>query len=339
MTPHPSKPRHRRSLAVATGLLALVAPLAAVAVSSAPAEASNTKTHHVKMYKVEAQVDLDGEYPDNSTHTHLSCGAGDYALDGMWRVDSVDQANPDTDTFGDERDVEVTASYGDTADMTKWHFEITNRADGDAQLKIFLTCLQGTTEGQHGHSHAITVTNKTLPASNNQADGDWEKEYTAQCAVGQYAVAPGFKIANGSARPYGSYMTTDFRGWKWGFVNSSTPDIQPYLRCLTIRTGAAGAGGHVHKLYAQWFPGYAGDMDFVPVKHQTERQYSCTNKFYDKGMVASWWINDHQYTYWLGMDPRPKTRAFRYWREAGGDGKTYIALLCIGTRTSKQQAP
>lgn len=57
------------------------------------------------MYKVEAHVDPSGEFPDNSLHTHLSCDVRDYALDGMRRVDHVDQANPDLGIVGDERDV------------------------------------------------------------------------------------------------------------------------------------------------------------------------------------------------------------------------------------------
>ncbi len=339
MTSH----RNKRYLGIATGLVALVAPLAAVTVASAPAaQASNLKSHHVKLYKVEAQVDLDGEFPGNTIHQDLSCNPGDDALDGMWRVDHVDQANTDVnpDATGDARDVVVTASYGDPGDMGHWNFDITNNATGSAQLKVFITCISSSTENQHGHNHAIIVEDQAIAALTNQADGDFEPDYADQCSSGKVAVAPGFQITSGAARPYGSTPSptgVSGLGWKWGFVNADTPDIQLYLRCLTIRTGSTNS--HVHKLYAKWLPDLAGDQDFIPVSNGYERRYSCNEKFYDKGMVASYWLDDHAFAWWLGMDPRPKTRAYRFWREAGGSGENHIGLLCIGTRTSGQLKP
>ena len=108
------------------------------------------QTARVYMYKVEKHVDLSGEFPDQNLHEHVYCNPGDIALDGMWRVDHVDQASP-PDTYGDERDVSVLASYGDDIDRTKWHFRMTNFADGDAQIKLFATCIRGTVEQAYGH--------------------------------------------------------------------------------------------------------------------------------------------------------------------------------------------
>ena len=106
-----------------------------------PAASQAAPNHFLKIYKVEVQVDLDGgEY----AHEHVYCNPGDYAIDGMWRVDNVDQANPQIGIFGDLRDVSVSRSYSDLqqgGDPAKWHFEMTNHADGRAQLKIFSTCL------------------------------------------------------------------------------------------------------------------------------------------------------------------------------------------------------
>src|SRR3954454_22360370 len=133
--------------------LVVAAFLLLFAVSSANADTA-TK-HFLKMYKVEKQIDLAGEFPDNSFHEHLYCDAGDYAVDGMWRVEHVDQANAQLGEFGDERDVRFDASYGDDVDPTKWHFRGINNADGRAQVKLWVTCLGGQTNEVAGHTHTL----------------------------------------------------------------------------------------------------------------------------------------------------------------------------------------
>ena len=48
---------------------------------------------------------------------------GDYALDGMWKVDAHD---------GDPRSLRVDASYGGDVDANVWHFSFTNDGPGRA---------------------------------------------------------------------------------------------------------------------------------------------------------------------------------------------------------------
>src|SRR5947209_20587848 len=98
----------RRRLAGLTGVaVIMVLGLGGVA------RANVSTQHFLHMYKVEKQVDLEGEFPGNTFHDHLFCDAGDYAVDGMWQVAHVDQANPQLGEFGDERKVEITRSYRD----------------------------------------------------------------------------------------------------------------------------------------------------------------------------------------------------------------------------------
>ena len=330
--------RRSRKFLIGSAVAALIAPLALVSSFSSPAQASAPKPHHVKMYKVEAHVDLGGEFPDNSVSQDLSCNGNDYALDGMWRVDHVDQANPDLDMVGDERDVRVDASYGDNVNPSQWHFRFYNGADGDAQLKVFLTCLQRDTENQFGHSHPIVLSNRYDQANAALPSGTNAFDHTPSCVSGEVVVAPGFNFTAGSGRIFRSWPSSGLDGWQWGFLVGGTPaDVTTYYRCLQVKTGPSGTGPHAHNLYAMWDSGYGGVHYALPVNTGYEVQQSCESKLYNKGMVAGFWIDDPWHTWWLGMDPRPKTRAFRYWNEGGGS--VWSTLLCVGSRTGKQIAP
>ena len=65
--------------------------------SNRPPEARHVRTGW-RWPQVEKHVDLSGEIPDNFVDTTLSRYGGDDVLDGMWRVDHVDQADPPAPT-------------------------------------------------------------------------------------------------------------------------------------------------------------------------------------------------------------------------------------------------
>ncbi len=56
-------------------------------------------------------------------------------------------------------------------------------------------------------------------------------------------------------------------------------------------------------------------------------------------MVAGFWIDDPGHTFFLGMDPRPKSRAYRFWYDNSGANSVYLGALCIRSRTDKQIKP
>lgn len=341
-----------RTFVVGAAVAALLAPLAIVAALASPAPAAQMKQHEVYMYKVEKHIDLSGEYPDQNVHEHVYCDPGDIALDGMWRVDSVDQANP-PETYGDERDVYFSASYGDDADRSEWHFRATNFADGTAQIKLFVTCIRGNVEAAFLHSHAVKISNRSEFSHSFAAGlGAYDASHENVCPAGTYAVAPGFNVTNPA--PYGSKLrifrswpTTNFRGWQWAFMADAAPvDVKVYLRCLNTKVANAGNGPHSHELPMTWRPaGYAGVLDHLNVLKTQERRLNCDDGLngqdyqHHKLMVGAFWINDPFHVWFLGMDPRPKQRAYKYWWDGSGDDGVYHAGLCIRNRTGKQIAP
>ena len=355
--------RYRRIL-VGSAVAALLAPLALVAAFASPASAAPGKPHEVYIYKVEKHVDMSGEFPDQYLHDHVFCNPGDIALDGMWRVDHVDQANPPF-TQGDERDVYFTASYGDDADRTKWHFRAHNYADGDAQIKLWVTCIRGTVEQAHGHTHSVQVSSRHDDAAHTSLGADVEPvitnsyDHLFQCGPGEIAVAPGFnfthlgpQISGGDdddfrVRLAGSWPTATYRGWHWDFlVEDSGVNVTLYLRCLSIKTSAAGAPSHAHNLEWAFRPnGFGGSSQLLSVVGTQERRINCDDgadgKFFQdyKAAVAGFRIHDPWHTWFLGMDPRPKQRAYKFWWDGTSFNDVNLGAICIRARTSKQVAP
>src|ERR1044072_6540074 len=90
--------RSRYRIAAAVG--ALVAPMAVVATTSAPADAgTSTHKHEVSMCKVARYLKVVGVGTATvveSTGQSVYCDPGDIVLDGMWSIRNVDKYHPPT---------------------------------------------------------------------------------------------------------------------------------------------------------------------------------------------------------------------------------------------------
>ncbi|HEU5037029.1 MAG TPA: hypothetical protein VFT70_08485 [Nocardioides sp.] len=366
---------------IAAAIGALVAPLALVAAVSAPADAGTKHKHDVYMYKVERNIRLVGVGSDNSADSGsqtLSCNAGDLVLDGMWSVKHVDQYNPPapdpddpddpdfptTTTLGgqynDERDVWVQASYPEPSDLRSWQFVLQNKAYGDAQVKLFLTCIRGYTEYTNSHHHQVKVRNLFAgagyyadgPRNDIDGHGSYKRFGTDLSLWGapacsspyEYFVAPGFQFGSAGYRPIASYPRASGRSWAWEFAtdgSSALPgSIRVYGRCIERRVFDGATPRHAIAMTAQ--PGwdfanwYSGS---VALGNPKELQYSCGQSDHSlhayKAMVAWFYLDSYWWDNWfLGMEPRPKTRSFYFWNHAGSPASVRYGTLCINSRTS-----
>jgi len=315
---------------VAAALGALVAPLAFVAATQTAADAASSRTHDISMYKKEMYLPLEGEFPDNVASPSMSCDNGDIVTDGMWRIDSVDDYWDDGDfSAGDPLKVKILASYPDAGDRRTWNFRIQNDNDGRAQLKLFITCIRGTVDFQNGHSHGLDVTGVGLKSTTQNAPFgfDWT---TNTCPTGYVPIAPGFNFTNGSgalfrSKPWGSI------GWSWGFNVAGPVDVNLYLSCLNLKVLPSGTG-HSHKLTA----GQYTSVRFIPDSKKWEETYSCDGSY--KALVGQFDISGWNNVWFLGMDPRIKSRSYSFMR-SGGPADVTIGALCVKSRTGKQIAP
>ncbi|MDI6910697.1 hypothetical protein [Nocardioides sp.] len=360
----------RFRIAVAIG--ALVAPLVVVATSALPADAGTSKhKHEVYMYKVEKNIRLSGVGSDGSADSGsqlVRCNAGDQVLDGMWSVKHVDQYQPpppDTDedpdfpsaptlhgTYDDERDVWVRASYPDPSDLRSWQFEIENKAWGDAQVKLFLTCIRGYTEYANSHHHQIKVRSLFGGLYSAVDQGGWftsepQAEPWGKCATNEYFVAPGFDLGSANFRLRGTYPRAFGQSWGWSFITDGSPvplQISIYGRCISRQVFDLATPRHAIAMkhlpgtsFGSW---YASN---IPQGDPEERQYTCDQADGDyhayKAMVGWFYLDSHWDDNWfLGMEPRPKTRSYYFWNHYGGPAAVRYGTLCINSRTSNPLA-
>ncbi len=363
--------RSRIRVALAVG--ALVAPLAMVAAASAPASAGTPKhKHEMVLYKVESTVKLGGAGSEiDSPNQSLRCNPGDYVLDGMWLVKHVDQYPPDPDDdpgnpsggqYNDERDVWVQASYPDQGDLRTWQFVFANKAYGDAQLRLAITCINGETQtaGQgpgHLHKHQVKVRNLFAGGAATVAH-PWAGRFYVDsgtqgwgaCQPGEYFVAPGFDLGAPSYRLVGSYPSTVNAGlsWAWEFAVANTVPVTPqpvninvYGRCIDRKVVAN--DGHRHSIamvhapglpFGSWHESFISQMAYpAEVQYQCDQDNTSLHNY--KAMVGWFWMGTNwEHNWFLGMEPRPKLRAFTFWNPSPGAAQVKFGTLCINARTS-----
>lgn len=361
-------------------LLGLITSAAAIAAFGVPSTALAGKSHHLSPYKVEQHVELEGE--DNE-YT-IDCKAGDIAIDGMWRIDGVDQDNDWQDpneelaahwapvldggigTSPDHfilKSVRPLAAYADAVNKGRYHFEFTPLSGADVQLKLFLTCLpQPLTGSGHTHNWQFTTTPNqqttttvptVLPAPNAAAT----ETGAANCPAKTILIQPGFRTTSTEqhliySRPYPSGPTWNGRRWGWTFFQNPVTAPNPTLtwRCIDIRTSVPNVGGtHTHRFVFNKreteFDGSLDKPEFGP-QQTGERQQHCGEHY--KALLGGFDITEsfvpefvgpphvpaHMGMYFLGMDPRPKTRAFRFVNLHNASFDVTTAAVCFKDRTT-----
>jgi hypothetical protein len=330
---------------VGAGLAALLAPLG-LALTTTAADAGAPTTHQLRYYSVQQFVTIAGEYPDNEKEVYLSCKSGDFAVEGTWAVDHVDDLNPDAEiNSGDERDVHVAQSlgYAENHLVNWWYFKFVNNADGNAQVNVFLTCLDRETTDNAGHKHLLSIGERRVASVAAVPVNDVGTSTLGACPANSISVAHGFVTGvdgTGPSRLYRSWPTVG-GGWAWRFKNDSASVHSGAVgvdRCLSLRTQPAGAGGHVHKLTAAFGPvNVDGVATTLPASEKVHSEFTCEahNSFIVAGSMA---LTNPSISWYLGNSPRGRTHAHRFWNTHEAPG-TYVGGWCLAMRTGKQVRP
>jgi hypothetical protein len=309
-----------------------------------PASAMAGKSHHLKLYKVEQHIDIEGDLDYT-----ISCNPGDIATDGMWRIDDVSQDN-EFDTLGQWTQTVAIKSTTVAANEQDYVFRFLPIAGGDVQGKLWVTCLENPVTG-NGHTHhfntrritstqtAITAptTSQSYTVGPGSGGGDHVAGY---CPKGTYVpIAPGFDLTTTDGYGYvqknwDATTGTDV-AWEWKFnVASAGPATDAFTaklsyRCLELRSDLGGVPAHRHRIVQQY-----KSKSSLPVLRRTFRTHEVQCGEHYKGMVGEWWVSDY-HLYYLGMDPRIKARAFKFVNpEFLNDYTVDLKLSCFKDRTT-----
>ncbi|MCW2998672.1 MAG: conserved repeat domain protein [Solirubrobacterales bacterium] len=269
-------------------------------------------THQLTDSKIESQVDLE---PGQTRTVAIDCGAGQILTDGSVRVDAVDQGT------GDLASVHVLAAHGDG--VAGYTATVRNMAAGRAQAKLFGNCLSARTSTDDGHAHDVLV---SAPVTVSQSVLAGRGNATVQCGPGKIPVQPGFDFERGDAQIVTSEPTADGTGRHFAFEvlegTAATFSVRCLDRYLAVRDG------HTHLLGLE----RRTKQVTVPAGQTVEVQVICGDQ--SKGIVGDFAIEDGLVS--LGHDPRPKTRAFRFYNPTGHDLQAAVGLLCLDERTGPE---
>lgn len=293
----------------------------------AAASAAGGPAHDLKLYKVEQQVSVQAA----GVLADVSCEAGDHALDGMWRVDSVDGASPTA--------IAVPEAFPDPADAATYRFRFTKAVPGQTQLKVFVTCLGGSTApGGPGHGHGFTVSPvRTASFAGGPGVGAGFQPAPNACATGQLAVSPGYAFSTGGGHVVGSRPSLPneadpLRNWAMAFWLDAPSTWTTSFRCLTLKSSTT--NGHAHKAFAK-LVGFPQVPAAIGPGETTELQTSCDEQA--KALVGAFdtfpWFAEQDW--FLGMDPRIKTRAYRFHNAGAAPMLVWTGAVCLKDRTSK----
>ena len=182
--------------------------------------ATDTHDHQLDVSKTEEYVSLQA----GETRTQdLTCANGATMTDGSVEVMSVDQGH------GTKADVVV--GQASSTGLGSYRFVVTNGTTGQAQVKLFGTCLAGSTTTVAGHAHGITV--GTLQTLGTGALAVGRHSFTLPIAAGTRAVAPGIQVVSGQAHLVAAEPVAG--GWK--FTVEVTSPAEATLSIRALRTG------------------------------------------------------------------------------------------------------
>lgn len=320
--------------------------------------------HDLRLYKVEKQVTIESDGEVES----VSCtSSNDYALDGMWRIDHVDY---DEDVLFKDliTSTDVLQAENDSADKSKYNFAFTKNAIGRVQLKVFIVCLENRTASDSGHTHGFTVSSQRTITATNLAAGDHtfgDQGSVASdfpfavaggpatdqdagsagyqpCAPNEVVVSPGFvvtpntgtEVPDAYGRPIASTLaqSTNRNSWFWKFrIGTTTPtvNVKVSVRCLKIKVGPASSGPSKHKLIVKRNKDVTKTFNANKV---SEQSLICGDQY--KAVVAGWKLVDPDFTWFLGMDPRLKSRAYRVFNSDSVSHDVALTALCFNYRTT-----
>lgn len=292
---------------------------------------NHSHDHHNTVQKKEEPVSLPAF--SGIVERKLECDPGYVMVDAAFRGDNVDQG---TGTF---RSISVLGTY---AEGDGYRFKLVNYAGGQAQGKLFGTCLSKTAQGANAdqsgphHTHDVQLTAPITVTRNVVAGQHYDVKVSCGAGPNDFVVAaaPGYGVSGAEGHLNYSLPGYDANGrpaWDFGFNATQSGSVEFSIRCLN--RWLTTEQGHSHQL---WFSHVDKYFD-VPSNAPAGGTYDLDCSDEAKGIVAGFGLEDPLYM--VGHDPQPKRRSFKLLNDSGSDKQAHLLLLCVGDRTGTDPPP
>lgn len=274
-----------------------------------PVPDADSHYHQLDVSKVEEYVSLQA---GESLTRDLSCTGGATMTDGSVEVMAVDQ--------GAGTKADVVVSQARSTALSTYRFVVANTTAGQAQVKLFGTCLPAQTTNVDGHVHDLTV--GSLQTISTNALGVGRHTVTIPVAAGTRGVAPGIRMNSGQGRLVGARPVAG--GWELTVDVVTLGSATLSLRSLQTRTAMAGTPAHLHAVDTQHV---TRTVTLAP--GESVERVSCPTGY--KGVTASYLLPPGVVP--LGHEPQPVNRDFRLLNTTSGDLTVELGLECVAVQT------
>lgn len=290
-----------------------VALLACLAGVVAPGVATAAGRPSVDVYRVGQNLTLDEGQSGDFT---LACRRGDIATDGTWRVDSVD-TNPQIDDEPFDLVSGVDVLSAESFSPQAYRFSVRNNAEGDAAVRIAVSCLRGTI----GRRTVVVRGRREVTAP--LAAGSMATLPPVVCPPGTVVIAPGLRVQGGGAARLLGRMPTLPGLERSTFSVLAVDDVTVVAsaRCLASRTTTRHGRGYALRMAFR-----AGDAD-VEAGHVASFTVGCRAR--ETAIGSGFSLSSAWY---LGQTPSGRQRAFRVQATTAAAGRAQLGLLCLRDR-------
>ena len=266
--------------------------------------------HQLTVAKVEQYVSLQA---GQTSTVDLSCVNGGAMSDGAAEVVHVDQ--------GTGLPTDVIVRQASSTALGTYRFVLSNTTTGQAQVKVFGTCLPPSTEVTKDHAHGLDV--GTLQTVDTGILAPGRHTVTIPVTAGHHAVAPSFVVQSGLARLVASEKVPG--GWSFTLDVAQAGQTTLGVRMLADKTLVGGATPHTHDLF---FEHVVRTVSLPP--GESVQRVSCPVGY--KGVVATYDLPAG--VFMLGHEPQPINRDFRLFNSTGSPIDVVLDLECLAIDTS-----
>lgn len=267
-------------------------------------------SHQLTIAKVEQYVTLQA---GESSTIDLSCANGGAMSDGAAEILHVDQ--------GTGSPLDVIVRQASSTALGTYRFVLSNTTTGQAQAKVFGTCLPPTTEVEKDHAHGLDVGALQTMGTGVLAPG--RHTFVLPVTAGHHAIAPSFTVTSGVARLVASEPVPG--GWSFTLDVATAGETTLGLRMLGDKTLVAGTTPHTHDLTFL----HVVETVTLPPGESVQR-VSCPVGY--KGIVATYDLPPGVFL--LGHEPQPINRDFRLLNTTNAPIDVVLDLECLAIETS-----